>query len=143
MKAAEIRELSAEDLQGIGLSVRTKLYEIGKKQQDLDRRESEVSRKEREIKPLYAKAKTAHDNAQDLLEQQEHYILSTGHEVGQELFDKFIQQEFGQETKGRAARMEEFLDKYTMDDKSLLELFNEQEQDLQHKLSRSWDDWER
>ena len=134
---------TAEDLQGIGLSVRTKLYEIGKKQQDLDRRESEVSRKEREIKPLYAKAKTAHDNAQDLLEQQEHYILSTGHEVGQELFDKFIEQEFGQETKGRSARMEEFLGKFTMDDKSLLEMFDEQERELQHKLSRSWDDFER
>lgn len=127
-----------ESTRAIGSEAYDHMKKAESKLSQVAKRETAVKAKEQEIEPLYKAAAKDRAQAKEYLEKQESYILGTAENKAQEKFDNFIEQEFSRETKGRSGRMEKFLDSFTQDGKSLLDMFDEQEQALQLELSRSW-----
>lgn len=129
-----------ESTRAIGSEAYDHMKEADIKLQQVAKRETAVQKKEQAIEPLYKEAKAERDKAKEYREKQESYILGTAENKAQEKFDEFISREFGQELKGRDARLEAFADTFTLKDgRTILDAFNEQEQERQHKLSQSWD----
>ncbi len=129
-----------EATRAIGSEAYEHMRDAESKLSQVAKRETAVQKKEQEIEPLHKKAKAEYDKAHEYKEQEESYILGTAEKQAQEKFDAFISKEFGETLKGRGARLEQFADSLTMKDgRSVLDAFNEQEQERQRKLSRSWD----
>lgn len=129
-----------ESTRAIGSEAYEHMSNAESKLSQVAKRETAVRKKEQEIEPLHKKAKAEYDKAHEYKEQEESYILGTAEKKAQEKFDAFISKEFGETLKGRGAKLEQFADSLTMKDgRSVLDAFNEQEQEQQLKLSRSWD----
>lgn len=114
--------------------IEDRAQEIVRQTQEQLQRDAQQAEKDRR------EARQAKERYTELKENEESYILGTADNKAQARFDSFIKQEFEQELTGRDARLEQFADSLTMKDgRSVLDAFNEQEQERQHRLSQSWD----
>lgn len=96
-----------------------------------DARQAEKDRK---------KAHEAKLRYEELKNEQESYILGTAEDKAQNLFNDFINKNFGQDPADRGARLEQFADSLTMKDgRSVLDAFNDREQERQSKLTREYE----
>ena len=78
------------------------------------------------------------------MEHEESYILGTAENKAQEMFDRFLDDEFDNRLKGKANRLERFCDKIRLQDgRTVLDVFKEQEEARQQELNRLWEDRER
>ncbi len=128
-----------EDTRAIGREAEEHMERAERKLEQVADRETAVQEKEQAINPLYDKAKADADRAKELKDKEESYILGTAENIAQKKFDTFMEQEFSAPEKGRSARLEKFADSLEMSDgRSVLDHFNDQEQELKKSLNRSW-----
>lgn len=129
-----------ENTRAIGSEAYEHMKSAEEKLSSVAKRETAVKVKEMQIEPMHQKAQQELAKAQEYREEQESYILGTAENKAQEKFDRFIEQEFGQSKGGRASRLEKFCDSLEMGDgRSVLDHFEEKEQERQERLNRSWD----
>ena len=132
-----------ESTRAIGSEAYDHMKQASSKLQEVAKRETAVQKKEQEIEPLHKAAAEDRQQAKKYLKEQESYILGTADNLAQEKFDTFIQQEFGQKLKGKDARLEDFCDGIKLKDgRTVLEAFEDQEQERRQRLARSWDSWD-
>ena len=135
---------SLETIEAIGREARDYMESARSKLDQLTEREQAVEVRERQINPLFNEAKEANDRAQELKDEQESYIFGTAEKMAQEMFERFLDDEFDSRLKGKANRLERFCDKIKLNDgRTILEVFNEQEQARQQNLNKLWEDRER
>ena len=78
--------------------------------------------------------------AQKYKANQEAYIRGTSERIAEQMFQEFIQKEFGTTTRGRGERLEEYCEEIKFKDgKSVLDKFEEAEIERKQELERSWD----
>lgn len=78
--------------------------------------------------------------AQEYKAEQEAYILGTSERMAKQMFDEFIQREFHGEINSREDRLEQFCEEIKYKDgTSVLDRFNEVEQEIEQRLQREWD----
>ena len=129
---------SLETVEAIGREAYEHMQEAHADLQEVARREQKVADKEKAIEPLHQEAKELRAKAQDYLDRQEGFILGTARNLANAKIDELM----GPATDSYTKRLENFVDSYTVDGKSLLDIFEEQEQDRSQSLHRSIDDWD-
>lgn len=126
----------------IGDEAYERMKEASKTLLEIARREEILQKKEAAIEPLYAAARADRDQAQNYIDRQKEYIIGTAEKQAQKKFDDFIRQ-FDFVEKGRAGRLEEFCKGFTLNGRTLLEVFEQEERERQEYLKKEWDDYER
>ena len=108
-------------------------------------REYDVARESRiqaqkEAERTKAQAEQELAKAQEYKANQEAYIRGTSERMAKQMFQEFIQKEFGTTTRGRGERLEEYCEEIKFKDgKSVLDKFEEAEIERKQELERSWD----
>nr|MCR5312937.1 hypothetical protein [Bacteroidaceae bacterium] len=119
-----------------------------REQQLIEERAREIVRQtqeqlQRDLQKAEKDRKSAYEakkKYEELKTEQESYILGTSENKAQVIFNNFINKEFRQELEGRGARLEQFADSLTMKNgRSVLDAFNEREQERQAKLTREYE----
>lgn len=133
-----------ESVEAIGREAKEYMEDAWSKQSQLVKREQTVEDKEKQINPLYEAAAKDRAQAKEYMEHEESYILGTAENKAQEMFDRFLDDEFDNRLKGKANRLERFCDKIRLQDgRTVLDVFKEQEEARQQELNRLWEDRER
>ena len=120
-----------EDTEAIGRKAEEHMEQAYKYRESVISRERAVTKKEAEIEPLHKKASEELARAEELKREQESYIRGTAEKLAQDKINLIMRPSMDKYTR----RMENFLDGYTVEGKSLLETFKAEEQALKHKLS--------
>lgn len=108
-------------------------------------REYDVARESRiqaqkEAERTKAQAEQELAKAQEYKAEQEAYIRGTSERMAKQMFQEFIQKEFGTAKRGREKRLEEFCEEIKFKNgKSVLDKFEEAEIERKRELERSWD----
>lgn len=96
-----------------------------------------------EAKQMKEQAEKELKAAEKYKTEQEAYILNASRNIADRMFQEFLEKEFSEKTKGRAARLEKFCkDVKYQDGSSVLDRFNKAETERKQALARSWE-WER
>lgn len=94
---------------------------------------------EREAEQMKARVQRELEKAQELRENVEAHIQRRAEYQANRQFQEFIQREFGKETRGREARLEEYCKEITFKDgESVLDKFEAKELLLKKELEHSW-----
>ncbi|MBP3469445.1 MAG: hypothetical protein J6K26_08005 [Lachnospiraceae bacterium] len=127
-----------DSTRAIGTDAYKHLQEAEKKVLDVSKRESVLQKKEAAIEPLYTAARADREKARDYIERQMDYIRVNAEKIAQQKFDDFVKK-FDVELTDRAGRLEEFCQRYSIDGRNLLDIFNQEESELQEHLLKEWD----
>lgn len=93
-----------------------------------------------EAEKTKAKAEQELVKAQEYRANQEAYIRGTSEKLANQMFQEFIQREFGTTTRGRGERLEEFCEEVKFKDgMSVLDKFEEKEAERLEELEKSWE----
>ena len=123
--------------------IRTLVADRAKDVEAISHTDLDVERLHDEAQRLQAKAQKELYEAQVLHDDAEAFIRAQAEMQADRLFQEFLEQEYGDTPKGRAAEMEAFLKECTCSDKrNLLDVFNEEQTLKREKLKKSWDSWD-
>lgn len=114
-------------------NIKSALSDLDCRKSELDRREAEVSRKERDWEPEWQRI----TETRSLLEERERRINVEVDKRAQQKLDDVLKREFSSQRGGRLSRLEKFIGEYQIGDKSLLAIFEAEEEKLKHRLSHS------
>ena len=116
------------------------MYESLKKRLEASKKDREyVDRKLKEAEKYYNEAQKQYKIATHLVNNEKDYII----QQSQEAFNQFIQKKFKKEIGGRSERLERYCDSLTMSNgQTILEKFNELEEERKTRLERAWDERE-
>lgn len=121
-----------ESTRAIGDEAWRHLKKATEKEQDIARREAVVEKKSKSIEPLYNKLRKQERDQDQLIQER-------AWELAEEKFQDFMEEHYGYAQDGRSERLESFCDSFTLKDgRTLLEAFNEQEEQRVQALRHSW-----
>ena len=94
---------------------------------------------ERQAEQMRARAQRELEKAQELRNNEEAHIQRRAEYQANKQFQEFVQKEFGKETRGREARLEEYCKEITFKDgQSVLDKFEAKEHLRKKELEHSW-----
>lgn len=129
----------ADAIEEITDEVERQLHKVSDRAEKVAKREADVADKERSIQPLYDAAAEDRRQAKEYRDNEESYILGTADKRAQEMFDAFLQQEFGEEAKGREKRLRKLCETIRFEDgTTVLQRFEQEEQEREEHLRSSW-----
>lgn len=121
----------------IGRKAREELEKAQGKERALITKEKDIKAHEEAIEPLYKKALETLEKAEEYKKEEERYIYGTAENIANEKFEQF-KKDFGR-TDSRSDRLEDFCkDIKFKDGKSVLDKFEEEEQELERRMEYSW-----
>lgn len=129
-----------ESIKAVGTEAARDYKEAIKIREDVAAREERVKEKEKAIEPLYQKAKSEREQAENEHKRQQQLTSRIEQEIERratELTNQRMKRMFGEVSGSRAERLEDFCDsvKYS-DGQSVLDKFEEQEKQLKLKKRR-------
>lgn len=113
-----------ESTRAIGDDAYTYFKKAQALQQDIARRERALQDAERTI----TQAREMSDNVEQYIDER-----------ARKRFELFKERVFSDVGNSRLNRLEDFCKEYSIDGKSLYDIFNQQERQLQHTMNREWE----